>query len=101
MTGFLTGVAVTVVGGIILWVMGIGRGVSVSVHGSQSKKTGKWMIIIAWMMIISGLYIGGQYALPRGGWDLHNPNTAYGIALLTLGGILLFIGSIVAWFQKH
>lgn len=101
MSGFLIGVAGTVVAGVILWAMGIGRGVSVRVHGGgQQRRTGKKMVLIAWAMIILGVILGGQHALPQGGWNLHDTQTLLGLGLVEIGGIVLIIGSIVAWFQK-
>lgn len=102
MDGFLIGVASAVAAGWILWMFGVGRSVKVSVHGGRpAQKSGKIMVLIAWAMIIFGLYIGGQHPLPHGGWDTTQDATVYGIALLVLGFILLAIGSIVAWFQKN
>lgn len=100
MASFITGVSITVVAGIILWIIGIGRGVKVSVHGNHAKKTGKTMVLIAWAMMILGVCLGGLHTLPHGGWDMSQSSSIYGLASLELGGILLIIGSLVAWYQK-
>jgi len=101
MQGFLVAVASAVVAGGILWLLGVGRGVKVSVHGSDAKKTGKRMVLIAWAMIIGGAILGVQNALPQGGWDMSKATSIYSLGLIEIGVILLVIGSIVAWFQKN
>lgn len=101
MDGFLIGVASAVAAGWILWMLGVGRNVKVSVHGASARKSGKIIVLIAWAFILFGLYTGGHSSLPQGGWDMANHYAVYGVSLLVLGFILLVIGSVVAWFQKN
>ena len=99
MIAFLVAVASAVVAGLILRFFG--GGTKITVEGSQVKKTGKKMVLVAWLMIIIGVVLCGQNSLPHGGFDLSKPGTVYGFGFLEVGAILLFFGSIVAWFQKH
>ncbi len=91
---------ITIIGGLTVvlvasW-LGIGGGTHrVVVHGSNSKKTGKWIIIIAVLMVLVGLSLN---AGTEEGVSLQKPTAGSVIAMY---GVLFFIvGKVVAWFQK-
>ena len=94
---------VTVVGGLIVAILiacfGIGS-TKVIIQGSKLSKTGKKIILTSVVMIILGVILLGQHPLPRGGYDLTQNSTIYGIALLVSGFLLFIIGRAVAWYQK-
>ncbi len=91
---------INIIGGLIVVIiaawLGIGGTTRVVVHGNQSGKAGKWIIIISVVMILSGLFVIGKNPTPTTGIDFNNPGT-----LLVGYGIIFFIvGRIIAWFQR-
>lgn len=90
---------VQIVAGLIViliagW-LGLG-GKTITIQSNTTKKTGKKMILIAWVLIFLGLYLGGS-----GNWDLETVKAGAGASSLILGFLLLIFGRIVAWFQSN
>lgn len=84
---------------IIIAGLGIGSTTKVSVSGIQTRKTGKWMIIISVAMIFIGLAWLGKNAPSGRGFNFSDPSTIYGFTLVGWGVLLLVVGKIVTWFQ--
>lgn len=84
----------TIIGGVITAIVvawfGIGGTKRVVVHGTNVRRTGKWIILFSVVMILGGLAWAGSDPLSK----------VYGYTLAGYGLIALIIGKIVAWFQK-
>jgi hypothetical protein len=96
---------ITIIGGLIVaaiasW-FGFSGSTKVTIHGGHKvKKTGKWIILISVVMILSGLAWAGSGSPAQGGLDFNKPVTLYGLTLAGYGLIFFFVGKVVAWFQK-
>ena len=84
------GLVVIVIAG---W-LGLG-GRTVTIQSSGTRKTGKKMILVAWVLIILGLYLGAG-----ANWNLETAKAGAGASSLALGFLLLIVGRIVAWYQS-
>lgn len=91
MIQIVAGLIVIVIAG---W-LGLG-GKTVTIQSNSTKKTGKKMILIAWVLIVLGLYLGGST-----NWDLETAQAGAGVSSLVFGFLLLIIGRIVAWYQSN
>jgi hypothetical protein len=95
----ITGVIITVVGGLVLYAFGVGRGKTsvVKVQGVKVRKTGKWVMLVSAVIVILGLALAGKSIGPGG--EMNSDGLLwFGISLF---GIMSFIiGKIVAWFQR-
>lgn len=95
----MSDLAIQIVAGLIViliagW-LGLG-GKTVTIQSNTTKKTGKKMILISWVLIILGLYLGGS-----ANWDLETAKAGAGASSLILGFLLLIVGRIVVWFQSN
>ncbi len=86
----VAGLAVILLAG---W-LGLG-GKTVTIQSNSAKKTGKKIILVAWILIILGLYLGGA-----SNWDVETVKAGMGISSLIFGFLLLIVGRIIAWYQR-
>lgn len=75
--------------------LGLG-GKTITIQSSSTKKTGKKMILVAWVLIILGLYLGAG-----ANWDTETARAGAGISSLGFGFLLLIVGRVVAWYQGN
>lgn len=85
-----------VVGGLIVLVISVWLSRR-TIQPDTSGKGWKIIIIISFIMILSGLYLLGKGS-PNGGFD--NPETSVGLSLLVLGVLLRYIGKFIGWWQR-
>jgi len=86
----LGGLAVLIIGN---W-LGFGSSTRVTIHGAgKVRKTGKWIMIVSWIVIFTGLAWGGKDTPIKG-------QIAPGYGLAILGGFMYIIGRFIAWFQR-
>jgi hypothetical protein len=97
MEQFITEVIAIVIGAIVVYWLGIGSVRVVVAHGTRINKKWKWVILISWLMIISGIYIF-LINFPNGG--LYNPYVGMGFSLASLGLIGLGIGRLGSWWNR-
>jgi hypothetical protein len=85
---------ITIVGGVAVLIiaacLGIGGTKYVVIHGSSVKKTGKWMMIMAVLIIFGGLHLA----------SLNSTEQAGGWAIAILGLMFFGLGKFIAWFQR-
>ncbi len=84
-----------VVGGVLVTVItsifGIGNSKITVIEGVRVKKTGKWIIMVSVMMILSGLVWAGKTT----------PDARlYGYTLAGYGFLAFIVGKVITWFQK-
>ena len=101
----MNGLISTVIGGllvaIIAAIFGIGGSTKVTIqHGTRTKKTGKWIIIISVIMLIYGASLLKKGDPTKWGYDLNDPSNLYGITIIIYGVIFFVVGRIVGWYQR-
>ena len=87
MTDILKMVAGGVIVAIIVAILGLSTHKVVVTNGEKKKKTGRWIIFVAWCAILGGLSWAG------------NGSQLYGFTLAGYGLIALVVGKVVKFFQ--
>lgn len=93
---FISQLSVEVVGGVLLAILGIGVTRRVIIHRGTSEvsKGGKKMIILAYILGFSGLFIGAD-----ADWDMNTVQAGFGLPLVLISALLYGVGKVVAWYQ--
>jgi len=93
------GVLIAVIAAAIIYWLGIGGSKTVvTVGGTRITKKWKVLIVIGWIMFVGGGLYCTSWASVSG---FSNPKAGIGLSLAFLGLLMLLVGRLGAWWNRH